>query len=255
MSNNTENTVSLRDAVYGYIKKKYKAEPEYLWAKYPDYAVFRHSDNRKWFCIVMNISFDKLEPNKSGMVDVLNVKLNDLLLRDFLIQQDGYYFGYHMSRGKWLSVALDGTVPLETVTHLIDESFGATASTSRKQQLRPPKEWLIPSNPKYYDIIHTFDETDTIEWKQGAGIKKNDTVFLYVGSPVSAILYKCKVIETDIPYDFQTDGLTIRKLMKIKLKKRYKPDKFTFERLKTEFGIFAVRGPRGIPNSLSAALK
>ena len=43
--------------------------------------------------------------------------------------------------------------------------------------------------------------------------------------------------------------------MKIKLQKRYKPDKFTFDRLKSEYEIHAVRGPRGIPNSLGAALK
>ena len=43
--------------------------------------------------------------------------------------------------------------------------------------------------------------------------------------------------------------------MKIKLLKRYKPTDFTFERLKTEYGIFAVRSPRGIPDSLSEALK
>ena len=68
--------------------------------------------------------------------------------------------------------------------------------------IRPPKEWLIPSNPKYYDIIHAFDDTDEIDWKQGAGIKTGDTVFMYVGSPVSAVLYKCKVTETDIPYSY-----------------------------------------------------
>ena len=37
--------------------------------------------------------------------------------------------------------------------------------------------------------------------------------------------------------------------------KRYKPDKFTFERLSNEYGIKAVRGPRGIPDKLSEALK
>ena len=42
--------------------------------------------------------------------------------------------------------------------------------------------------------------------------------------------------------------------MKIKLLKRYKPDKFTFDVLKDEYGIYAIRGPRGITNSLSAAL-
>ena len=78
---------------------------------------------------------------------------------------------------------------------------------------------------------------------------------MYVGAPVSAILFKCKVTETDIPYQYQDKNLTIMALMKIRLQKRYKPDKFTFERLKSEYGIFAVRGPRGIPNSLSEALK
>ena len=43
--------------------------------------------------------------------------------------------------------------------------------------------------------------------------------------------------------------------MKIKLLKRYGSEQFTFERLKDEFGIFAVRGPRGVPHSLSEALK
>ena len=36
--------------------------------------------------------------------------------------------------------------------------------------------------------------------------------------------------------------------------KRYRSDKFTFDLLKEEYGIYAIRGPRGIPNSLSAAL-
>ena len=37
--------------------------------------------------------------------------------------------------------------------------------------------------------------------------------------------------------------------------KKYKPDEFPFDVLKEEYGIFAVRGPRGIPHSLSEALK
>ena len=88
-----------------------------------------------------------------------------------------------------------------------------------------------------------------------AKIKKGDTVFMYVGSPVSAVMYKCKVIETDIPYNHEHKYITIKALMKIKLQKRYEADRFTFETLKTEYGIYTVRGPRGIPNSLSAALK
>ena len=72
---------------------------------------------------------------------------------------------------------------------------------------------------------------------------------------VSAVLYKCKVTETNIPYQYQDKNLTISALMKIRLLKRYAPEQFTFEVLKSEYGIFAVRGPRGVPNSLSEALK
>ena len=135
------------------------------------------------------------------------------------------------------------------------QSSTEDAGVKKKEKERPPKEWIIPSNPKYYDIIHAFDDTDVIDWKQGAGIKSGDTVFLYVGAPVSAVLYKCEVTETNIPYQYQDGNLTITALMKIRLLKRYAPDQFTFEVLKAEYGIFAVRGPRGIPDSLSAALE
>ena len=78
---------------------------------------------------------------------------------------------------------------------------------------------------------------------------------MYVGAPVSAILYKCKVTETDIPYQFQREGLTIRSLMKIRLLKRYDPSRFTFDVLNEQYRIFAVRGPRGVPEDLSKDLK
>lgn len=42
--------------------------------------------------------------------------------------------------------------------------------------------------------------------------------------------------------------------MQIQLERRYEPLDFKFDRLKDEFGIYAVRGPRGIPNSLHEAL-
>ena len=136
----------------------------------------------------------------------------------------------------------------------ISEAF-FQSSKKKKDKFRQPKEWIVPANPKYYDIEAAFDAADEIDWKQGAGIIKGDTVFMYVGAPVSALLYKCKVTEVDIPYDYEDKNLKITALMKIKLLKRYKRDEFTFERLKSEYGIYAVRGPRGIPNTLSAALK
>ncbi|MBE5838408.1 MmcQ/YjbR family DNA-binding protein [Butyrivibrio sp.] len=246
---------SIREEVVKYIKKKYKASPENLWRSYPDYAVFRHDDNRKWFAIIMDVDADKLGIPRNDRIDIIDIKIDDLMLRDILLQQEGYLPGYHMNKQKWITIMLDGSVDLQQVCRMIDASFLDTASKKKKDKFRQPKEWIVPANPKYYDIEAAFDAADEIDWKQGAGIIKGDTVFMYVGAPVSAILYKCKVTEVDIPYDYEDKNLKITALMKIKLLKRYKRDEFTFERLKSEYGIYAVRGPRGIPNTLSAALK
>lgn len=244
-----------RKTVTTYIKKKYCVSPEYLWKRYPDYAVFRHEDNKKWFALVAGVPALKLGHTGDDPIDVINLKIDDLFFRDMLIREEGIFPGYHMNKLHWISVLLDGTVSEQRIYDLIETSFLATASAKKKEKMRPPKEWIIPANPKYYDIEHAFDDIKEIDWKQGACIKKGDTVYMYVGAPVSAILFKCKVTETDIPYQYQDKNLTIMALMKIRLQKRYKPDKFTFERLKSDYGIYAVRGPRGIPNSLSEALK
>ena len=45
----------MRQAVYDHIQKKYHVKPEYLWRRYPDYAVFRHADNGKWFALAAGV--------------------------------------------------------------------------------------------------------------------------------------------------------------------------------------------------------
>lgn len=241
----------MREKVFAYIKKKYKTSPEYPWAKYDDNAVFRHSDNKKWFALVMGVEKDKLGLSGTEYVDVINLKIDDMMFRDILVQTEGILPAYHMNKEHWITVLLDGTVEENKVYDLIDVSYMATASKKKQGKIRPPKEWIIPANPKFYDIEHAFDKAEIIDWKQSSSVKVGDTVFMYVAAPVSAILYKCKVVEVDIPYDYQDKNLTITTLMKIKLMHRYDRKQFTFDRLKEDYGIYAVRGPRGVPNSLS----
>lgn len=245
---------SLRTAVLAYVKKKYQTDPDYPWKRDRESAVLRHQDNHKWYGLIMNIERKKLGLSGEDIIEVINVKMDDPVFHSVLIRQNGYFPGYHMNKQSWITILLDGTVPFEDICGMIDASYKATASVKKKQKIRQPKEWIIPANPKYYDVVQAFEKAEVIGWKQGSGIKKGDTVFLYVAAPISAILFKCKVLETDIPHKYQDKNLTVKMLMKIKLQKRYKADKFTFEVLKNEYGIFAVRGPRGIPNSLSGAL-
>lgn len=248
-------TQTMRQDIFNYVQEKYGSEIEYLWHHFPNYAVFRHKDNLKWYGLVMDIPRNKLGLHGTEAVDIINIKTNSIQLADILRQRKGCFASFHTAGPKWVSILLDGTVPFEEICGWIDMSYEETASAAEKAVLRPPKEWIIPSNPKYYDSVHAFERTDEIEWKQGKGIKKGDTVFMYIGAPVSAILYKCVVTETDIPWHYQRKGLTITSLMRIRLLKRYDSEDFTFNRLKNEFGIFAVRGPRGIPQTLSNALQ
>lgn len=123
----------MKDCVFGYIKKKYKVSPEYPWRKYDSNAVFRHDDNRKWFALVMEVRRDKLGLSGEDDVDVVNLKVGDMFLRDMLIQQDGIIPAYHMNKQHWISVLLDGTVAKEKLFDLIDMSFQATASAKKKE--------------------------------------------------------------------------------------------------------------------------
>ena len=246
---------SFRDELFAYVKKKYRTSPEYLWMRYPNYAVLRHGDNQKWFALIMDVPGPKLGLDRKDNVDMLSVKMRDPLLADILVRQEGFLRGYHIGKGNWISILLDGTVAFEEIRKWLDESFMATASQETKYKRRPPKEWIVPANPKFYDVIAAFEKADEINWKQGKGIKTGDTIFLYVAAPVSAILYKCRVTKTDIPFRFDNGEVHMSSIMKIKLLKRYDPNRFTFDVLGKEYGIFAVRGPRGIPESLSEALK
>ena len=113
------------------MKRKYGSEPEYLWRRFPDYAIFRHEDNRKWYGLIVDISAEKLGLPGEGRVDILNVKLDDLMLADMLVQREGYLRGYHLNRGNWISILLDGTVPMKEIREMLDLSYRVTASARR----------------------------------------------------------------------------------------------------------------------------
>ena len=79
---------SVRSDVEKYIRKKYSAAPEHPWKRYPDYAVFMHDDNKKWFSVIMDVDADKLGLPGTERIDIIDVKIDDLMLRDILLKQE-----------------------------------------------------------------------------------------------------------------------------------------------------------------------
>ncbi len=116
-----------------YIFKKYSVTGECPWSKYPEYEIFRHEDNRKWFAVFMRIPISKLGILENRQVNVINLKIdNDVL--DLVWQEDGIFPAYHMNKDHWISVLLDGSVPDETVKTLLEASYNATSKKERKAQ-------------------------------------------------------------------------------------------------------------------------
>lgn len=55
-------------------------------------------------------------------------------------------------------------------------------------------EWIIPCNLKYYNVISAFEKLQCVDWIQSAkSINVGDIVYIYVGFPIKAIKFKCKV--------------------------------------------------------------
>jgi len=221
------------------IIKTYKDTPEFLWTKFPGYGIFRNPTNDKWYALIMNIDKSKIDDD-TGEIEVINLKLDEEKIRK-LLKRKGFYKAYHMNKENWITIILDETLKDEEIMNLVEESHSFTTKTT---------EWIIPANPKYYDVINCFNDTDTILWKQSSNVNPKDIVYLYVAAPYSAILYKCEVLEVNIPYEYKDKSLSMEKVMRIKLLNTYDKDKFTFDILK-KYGINAIRGPRTVPLELS----
>ncbi len=225
------------------IKEKYNIVPEFLWENDKKNAVFRNTNNKKWLAIIMNINKNKLDSEDKD-VEVINVKIDAQKIPS-LLEKNGIYKAYHMNKKYWITITLDETLSDEEIMAYIAESYSYTVTTN---------EWVVPANPKYYDVVNCFNNTNHVIWKQSSSIHEGDTVYLYVGAPYSCIMFKCKALKTDIPYSYSDSNLTISNTMELELLKVYPHDQYTFK-VVSDYGLKAIRGPRRMPKKLLDYMK
>lgn len=106
-----------------YIENKFNSNPEFLWDKYPNYAVYKNKNN-KWFSIIMNIQINKIEKKTEDevIIEIINVKISPNK-KDELLKMNGVYEAYHMNKKSWISIRLDDTLEDEKIFELIDNSY------------------------------------------------------------------------------------------------------------------------------------
>ena len=122
-----------RTELKNYIMEFYSAEPDFPWIKYPDYEVFRHRNNHKWFALIMDVPKAKLGLTDEGIISVVNLKCDPIIIGN-LRYETGFFPAYHMNKNNWITVALDGSAADDKIKMLLDMSFELTDVKTKKQK-------------------------------------------------------------------------------------------------------------------------
>lgn len=215
-------------------------------------AVFRDDRTRRWFAVILRVARAKLVPGADGETEIMNVKVppSDV---PALCRERGVFRCYHMNKKHWVSLALDGTLADEHIMRLARESAafaarGPSAGT-RKDAPASVGAWIVPANYAYWDVEKHFGENPVQMWKQTSAVRPGDTVFIYISAPVSAIWCRCRVLETDIPADYDDGNITIKKMMRLEMTRRYGRGLITLDLMRRR-GVRAARSARRVTPEL-----
>ena len=118
-----------RKELFQWCKQHYGTEPDYPWND--GNAVLRHTDNKKWYGVVLEVDRRKLGMTEEGMVDILNVKCDPVMI-GYLLMQSGFYPAYHMNKDKWISVMLGREETDEVIKELLSLSYELTKGNRKK---------------------------------------------------------------------------------------------------------------------------
>lgn len=115
-----------------YVKEKYGIMPEHPWKKSPENMTLKDSESGKWFALIMLVAKKNLGLAGDEEIFVVNVKSNPEFI-SMVSQAEGYMPGYHMNKQHWLTIFLDGTVPLEQILEQVDESYQIITDSPSKR--------------------------------------------------------------------------------------------------------------------------
>jgi len=57
--------------------------------------------------------------------------------------------------------------------------------------------WIIPANPKFFDVFGAFHEDETY-WPMNVKVSVADTIYIYLAAPYKQIGFVCEVLDIDL---------------------------------------------------------
>lgn len=109
-----------------YIREKFSGAPEFLWEKFPNYAVFRRRDNRKWYAVIMVVPRNKLKLSGTDELEILNLRVEPEELNR-IVDGEKYFRGWHMNKKSWMTLRLDGALSDEEIFSRLTQSYRLAA--------------------------------------------------------------------------------------------------------------------------------
>lgn len=116
-------------ALIAYVRDTYGDDLQYLWQRFPTNAVWRRADNAVWYGALLVLERGKVGLAGDGMVDILDIRADAAALVDGV----RYLPGYHMNKTHWVTVPLDGTLPLVEICRRVDESYATAGGKARRK--------------------------------------------------------------------------------------------------------------------------
>ena len=110
----------------------YGTSPDYPFEEDFVTAVLRHSDNQKWYALVMRLSRRKFGFDSDEIIDVVNLKLPTEMFGSFGTE-DGVYPAYHMNKLHWISVLLPDASE-DLIRFLVNVSYEATKDKRKRRK-------------------------------------------------------------------------------------------------------------------------
>jgi len=93
-----------------------------LWDKFPRNAIWRNKNNNKWYGALLVVDKSKIGISEKGDIEIIDLLLEPEKV-ERMIDNKKYFAGYHMNKKHWITIKLDGSVGINDIFELIDNSY------------------------------------------------------------------------------------------------------------------------------------
>lgn len=118
--------------IIAHIGEHFNAAPEFLWKNFPQYAIFRRSDNRKWYAVIMRVPKKFLHLGGNDEFEILNLRIVPEEL-DKLVDNEKYFRGWHMNKRSWMTLRLDDTLTDDELLTRLEQSYRMAGNKSARR--------------------------------------------------------------------------------------------------------------------------